>query len=337
MIITRTPFRVSFVGGGSDLPSFSQKYGGAVLSTTINKYMHVSLHPYFNRSMFSLKYSKNELVDSVHTINHPIIKETLKHLDIRSGIEVTTTADIPSGTGLGSSSAFTVGLLNALYAYKSRLVTKEQLAREACMIEIDKVGSPIGKQDQYASSFGGLNTITFEKDGTVKVHPVVISSSTKKALEDNLLLFYTKSERDANDVLKEQSSLMEKDKKTEVMRKMVDLVPELNDSLTKGDLSTFGELLHKNWMLKKSITSAISTLNIDKYYELGMNNGALGGKLLGAGGGGFLLFYCEQHKQERLRKALSDLSEMKFAFDNYGTKLIYFTEDSVEEEGFFSK
>lgn len=335
MIITRTPFRVSFVGGGSDLPSFYHKHGGAVLSTTINKYMHVSVHPYFNRSMFSLKYSKNELVDSVNSINHPIIKETLNHLDIKSGIEVTTTADIPSGTGLGSSSAFTVGLLNALYAYKSRLVTKEHLAREACMIEIEKVGSPIGKQDQYASSFGGLNAITFEKDGEVKVNPVVISSSTKKALEENLLLFYTKSERDANHVLKEQKQVIESNKKIDVLKSMVDLVPDLNDALTRGDLSTFGELLHKNWMLKKSIAPVISTSNIDRYYEIAMNNGALGGKLLGAGGGGFLLFYCEKHKQDKLRKALSDLSEMKFAFDNYGTKLIYFTEDSVEEEGFF--
>lgn len=336
MILTRTPFRVSFVGGGSDLPSFYSKYGGAVLSATINKYMYISVHPYFNKSLINLKYSKTELVDNIEKLQHPIVRETLKYLSIDSGIEITSTADVPSGTGLGSSSAFTVGLLHTLYGFKSKLVTKERLANEACMVEIEKVKSPIGKQDQYASAYGGLNCIVFEKDGDVEVNQIVIQKKIRRELEQNLLLFYTGHQRDTNSILKEQNQIIGQDKKINVLKEMAGLAQKMRDVLINEDLISFGELLNINWNLKKSISNSISNSKINDYYKKAIQNGAIGGKLLGAGGGGFLLFYCEPEKQGLLRMALSDLYELKFNFDKEGTKLVYFTDESIEGKGFFN-
>ncbi len=323
MIISRTPFRMSFFGGGSDLPSFYTKSKGAVLSTTINKYMYVSVHPFFNRKKIQLKYSKTELCSSLDEIDHPIFKEALTYLDLKGGVEIVSSADIPSGTGLGSSSSFTVGLLNSLHSYKGEYVSKTRLASEACMIEIEKLGEPIGKQDQYASAFGGMNIIDFNIDGNVAVKPLSLKQSVVNKLEENLLLFYTKIDRKASDILKQQKEGIKSEKKFVIQKKMVELVEEAKEILFQGDLKSFGELLDKSWMLKKSITDKTSNPVIDKYYSIALNNGAIGGKLLGAGGGGFLLLYCEKEDQEDLRNALGDLHELKFSFDWQGSNIIY--------------
>ena len=336
MIISRTPFRISFLGGGSDLPSFYEKSRGAVLSVSINKYMYISVHPFFNRKQIQLKYSKTELCDSLDKINHPIFRETLKYLGLKEGLEIVSSADIPSGTGLGSSSSFTVGLLNSLHSYKGEYVSKEKLASEACMIEIDKLGEPIGKQDQHASAFGGLNIIDFNKDGSVIISPISLKQSVVSKLEDNLLLFYTKINRKASDILKQQQEEIKFEKKFNIQKEMVEFVWEAREALCQGDLKSFGELLNKGWMLKKSINDKTSNPVIDKYYSTAMENGAIGGKLLGAGGGGFLLLYCEKEDQEALRKALSDLYELKFCFDWQGSNIIYDDGRGQENnEGFF--
>lgn len=337
MIITRTPFRISFVGGGSDLPSFYKRTPGAVLSTTINKYVYLSIHPYYNRRQTSLKYSKTELCDSIDKIEHPIIRETLKYTKVEGGCEITSTADIPAGTGLGSSSSFTVSLLHLLHAYKSEFTSKEQLASEACIIEIEKLKEPIGKQDQYAAAYGGLNVITFNSDETVNVEPLMMKPSLLDELQQNIIIFYTKQVRSTSNVLRKQAYEVTTDNdKFEDQKKIVNLVYETRDCLVSGDLMGFGEQLHKGWMLKKSLSDGISNAYIDKHYRIAIENGAVGGKVLGAGGGGFLLFYCEKEKRDSVRKALSDMYELKFGFDSQGSKIIYVSESSLNDEsGFF--
>ncbi len=336
MIISRTPFRISFLGGGSDLPSFYSKNKGAVLSTTINKYMYVSVHPFFNTKQIQLKYSETELCNSVADIKHPIIKESLKYLKLKSGLEIVSNADIPSGTGLGSSSSFTVGLLNSLYSYKEQYVSKVQLASDASRIEIEKLKEPIGKQDQYAAVFGGLNIINFNMDNSIDIDPLSLKPSTVNSLEKNLLLFYTKIKRSASNILVEQKKNIAIKEKSNTLKKMVSLVWEAKNSLQNNDLQSFANILHQGWLLKKSLTNNITNSFIDKYYNKALRNGAIGGKLLGAGGGGFLLIYCEENKQEKLRKALSDLYELKFSFDWQGTKIIYDDARNREQnQGFF--
>lgn len=326
MMITRTPFRVSFAGGGSDLPSFYLKHPGCVLSTSINKYMYISAHPFFNKKKINIKYSKTEFVDSVDEIQHPIVREAMKMLDMPTGIEITSTADIPSGTGLGSSSSFTVGLLHLLYGLKERFVSKERLAKEACEIEIGRLKEPIGKQDQYAAAYGGLNFIEFHTDDTVSVQPILMKNGLKREMDQNLLMFYTGGVRSASSILTEQSEKMGKKDKFNTMIKMTQLAHELKDSLHSNDITSFGEILHKGWLFKQSLTSKISNETINLLYNKGRESGALGGKILGAGGGGFLLFYCEKEKQEKLRNALKDLQELRFGFDNAGSKYIYIEE-----------
>lgn len=336
MIITRTPFRVSFIGGGSDLKSFYSKKKGAVLSTTINKYIFISSHPFFNRSTFQLKYSKTELANSVNEIKHPILRETLKKLKIRGGLEISSNADVPAGTGLGSSSAFTVGLLQNLYAFQSEDLTKSKLAKEACQIEIDILKAPIGKQDQYISSFGGLNLIEFFGDDTVRVEPVAMSIEDKIKLQKNLLMFYTKIQRSASKILKNQQYFMSDSDKFGLIDEMVPYVYSLRDALQQKQFDYLGEVLHKGWQLKRKVTSKITNKDIDSYYDKALKAGALGGKLLGAGGGGFLLFYCPFKKQDKLRSALRNLFELKFTFDYEGSKVIYICENERENEyGFF--
>lgn len=323
MIITRTPFRISFAGGGSDLPSFYEKHEGCVISTTINKYMYVSVHPTFNREDTIVKYSKTEIVKDVNDIQHPIAKQLLLDHDIK-GIEIVSTADIPSGTGLSTSSAYTVSLIHALYAYKGKYCSQERIASEACELEIEKLGEPIGKQDQYGTAIGGLKFIRFLRDGTVDVEPLIISSKMKKELSNNLLLFYTGLTHSASTILKEQNkNIISAEDKYNNLLKMTELTYDMKEALITGDLHKFGEILNENWLLKQQLASSISNETINKYYNLAINNGALGGKLLGAGGGGFLLFYCEKDKQEQLRKAMADLVELPFEFDNSGTKVIY--------------
>lgn len=321
MIITRTPFRVSFCGGGSDLPSFYSQYGGCVLSTSINKYMYISVHPYFNSHQTVLKYSQTEIVDDISQIQHKIFNCVLNEAKIH-GVEISSTADIPSGTGLGSSSTFTVGLLHALACYQGKYRSKEYLASEACKIEIEKLGNPIGKQDQYGAAMGGLNFITFSKDGSVGIEPVVMCAQKKKQLQQNLKMFYLGTTRDANAILGEQNKNMESQDKTTSLMKMCDLAKQMKISLEEGNLSSFGEILDESWRLKQSLASGISNPEINRLYETGLAAGATGGKLLGAGGGGFLLFYCEPEKQEQLRIALG-LKPLDFEFDQNGSSVIY--------------
>lgn len=335
MIISRTPFRISFIGGGSDLPAFFTRSKGAVLSTAINKYMYISVHPYFNRRQFQIKYSKTELCDSVEEINHPIVRETLKYLNVDGGLEIISMADVPAGTGLGSSSAFTVGLLHSIYSCLGKFVSKDRLASEASMMEIERVGEPIGKQDQYAAAYGGLNVITFNVDGSVEVEPLNLNAETSRKLDNNLLMFYTKLNRKANSILEEQSREILQEEKFGTQKKMVELVYSAVEALYADDLEGFADILHQNWLLKKSLLGKISNSQINKYYERALEYGAIGGKLLGAGGGGFLLFYCPEQNQERLRKALFDLYELKFSFDQQGSKIIYVGEKDWEEYGFF--
>ena len=336
MIITRTPFRISFIGGGSDLKDFYSKTPGAVLSTSIDKYMYINSHPYYNRKAFQLKYSKTELVNSIDEIKHQIFREVLRRFKFKGGLEISSNADIPAGTGLGSSSAFTVGLLHNLNTFKSKYLTKNKLADEACKIEIDILNAPIGKQDQYASAFGNLNLIEFLKDGYVRVEPINISCENKKKLQKRILMFYTKNQRSAAKILKIQKNLMKDSDKLELVSEMIPYVYKLRDAIYQNHFDYLGEVLHRGWHLKKKITKGISDERIDSYYKKALKAGAIGGKLLGAGGGGFLLFYCPLKKQNNVRKALKGLFELQFAFDYEGSKVIYMGEnDWSKDNGFF--
>lgn len=322
MIITRTPFRVSFCGGGSDLPAFYEKHGGCVLSTGIDKYMYLSVHPSFRKEETILKYSKTEIVDDVKKIEHLYFKNILQRLDIQ-GVEITSTADIPAGTGLGSSSSFTVGLLHSLYSYKGKFVSKEQLAKEACEVELQDLGQPIGKQDQYAAAYGGFNFYTFNKDGSVFVEPLMMEPDKLELMEQNLMMFYTGTMHSASEILAEQGQNLKNSKmKEENQLKMCSLAKELRGYLQGGKVDLLGEILHENWMLKRTLASGISNPEIDEYYESAMKAGALGGKLLGAGGGGFLLFYVPENRQGQVRDRLR-LPEIPLQFDKQGSALIY--------------
>ena len=321
MIITKTPFRVSFCGGGSDMANFYEKYGGCVLSTSINKYCYISIHPYFNENQTLLKYSENELVDSPDQIRHRIFRQVLTDMGIH-GVEISSTADIPGGTGLGSSSTFTVGLLNSLNCYKGKFVSKDKLAKLACEVEIEKLGNPIGKQDQYGAALGGLNFIKFNQDGSVSHEPILMEGKTYKKLQKNLLMFYTGTTRSANTILAEQTKNITSDDKAKNLLKMCGLAKDMKVALENNDISSFGKILDEGWQLKKELASGIANPAIDEAYEIAMKNGALGGKLLGAGGGGFLLFYCEEEKQEQLKKAIG-LKELDFSFERDGTSVIY--------------
>lgn len=321
MIITKTPFRISFAGGGSDLADFYEQYGGCVLSTSINKYCYISIHPYFDANYTLLKYSENELVQDISQIKHRIFNCVLNQTKLH-GVEITSTADIPGGTGLGSSSTFTVGLLHTVDCYQGRYASKGKLAEQACRIEIEQLGSPIGKQDQYAAAFGGLNFIRFNRDGTVSVTPILMKPETYRTLQQNLVMFYTGDVRSANSILSEQKRNMSETAKTDNLKKMCALAEDMKAALEQDDLSSFGSLLHQGWELKRTLASGISNPAIDEAYETAMANGALGGKLLGAGGGGFLLFYCEPKYQERLRVVLG-LRAFPFAFERDGTSIVY--------------
>ena len=323
MIITRTPFRVSFAGGGSDIASFYLQHEGCVVSTSINKYMYVTIHPSFNKLTTTVKYSMAETVDRVQDIKHPIARQVLLDYGI-SGVEISSTADVPSGTGLSTSSAYTVGLIQAMNAYTGKYASQEKVAAKACEVEIEKLGEPIGKQDQYGTAVGGLKMIRFRKDGTVEVEQIVMAQDAYQQLNDNLLLFYTGITHSAGTILKDQNKNVAtaEDKFNNVVR-MTELAQELKESLCRNNIDSFGQILHKGWTLKKELTGSISSNQIDLYYERAREAGAAGGKLLGAGGGGFLLFYCEKAKQKRLRSAMSDLVELPFSMETGGTKVIY--------------
>jgi len=324
LIITRTPFRVSFFGGGSDLAAFYSKNTGAVLSTTIDRYMYLSAHPYFDTDRIHLKYSRTETVGSVAELAHPIVRRVLERLDVNAGIEIASTADIPSSTGLGSSSAFTVGLLHLIYAYKGLSVSPGQLAAEASAIEIEDLGAPIGKQDQYASAYGGLNFIRFFSDESVDVTPLVISRECRAGLQDSLLTFFTGEQRSASAVLGEQkAALASDDTKRRAVQEMVELAYEGRTLLEREDVEGFGRLLNRGWSLKRTLTRSISTPAVDDMYERAMSAGAWGGKLLGAGGGGFLLVAAPPTAHDAIRRALQGSRELPLRLDRGGSKVVY--------------
>lgn len=322
MIISRTPFRISFTGGGSDLPSFYRRELGAVVSTSINKYMYIAIHPFFDRNKIQLKYSKTELVDSIRDIKHPIFREVLSLYNLK-GIDLNSIADIPAGTGLGSSSAFTVGLLNVVNAYLSKALSSEKLGELACDVEINKICSPIGKQDQYAAACGGLNFITFYGDESVNVEKIIMKPEKKRELQDNLIMIHIGGEHSANEILKEQEHCITGSKEFETQKQMVQQAFQLKSSLENNNIDDFGRYLHEGWLMKKSLCSGISNGHIDEIYKKGIKAGALGGKLLGAGGAGFLLFYCPVEKQAFFRKSMKDVRELQFCFDSCGSKIIY--------------
>lgn len=325
MIISRTPFRVSFAGGGSDLEAFYRTEPGVVLSTAIDKYMYLAVKEHFGNN-FRISYSRTEFADTPDEIQHGIVRECLKFVGAPRGLEVVSMADLPAQTGLGSSSSFTVGLLHALHSMAGHVVTPERLAKEACGIEIEKLQEPIGKQDQYIAAYGGLRMIQFNPDGSVFVDPVICTVETRRALEERLMMFFTGITRDARDVLSKQRAGTEA--KRDVLRRMCSIARDLRDVLTGGrDLNEFGRLLHSAWEAKRSVETSISNPRIDDYYERGLRAGALGGKLLGAGGGGFLLFFCEPHLQNRVRQELSDLTELQFNLDLQGSKIVYVGSD----------
>jgi len=324
MIITKTPFRISFVGGGSDLPAFFEKQKGAVLSTSINKYMYISTHKYFEADKVRCKYSITETVNRIEDLKHPILRTVLSDFNL-NGIEVSSIADIPGGTGMGSSSSFTVGLLHNLNTYIGNDVTKESLGSGACRIEIDLLGEPIGKQDQYAAAFGGLNVIEFNPDGSVDVTPVRISDEVRTELDQNLKLYYLGNQRSASAILAEQKKNTSAQDKFQALETMVALVYQLRDSIESGDLNQFGALLHENWILKQRLASGITTPQIINTYDAGLAAGALGGKLLGAGGGGFMLFYAPQEVHASLDGAMQSVGATPFEFnmETEGSKLIH--------------
>ncbi|MEK7355186.1 MAG: GHMP kinase [Bdellovibrionota bacterium] len=328
MIISRTPFRISFLGGGTDLPAFFNEEEGAVVSTTIDKYIYITVNDRFD-STYRLAYSKTEICNSVDEIQHKIFRNVLKKYapiayakNGGRGLELMSMADIPSGTGLGSSSSFTVGLLHAMKAHIGQFQSAEDLASEASKIEIDDLREPIGKQDQYAAAYGGLQYIRFLPSGEVSVEPVICPGGTKKELEQSILVFYTGLTRSASGVLSEQKSNTES--KRETLREMRGLAERLKEVLESGKpVSKAGELLHEGWMLKKTLASGISDTKIDEWYERARKAGASGGKILGAGGGGFLMVLCEPSKQEAVRRELKELRTLDVGLESFGSRIIF--------------
>jgi D-glycero-alpha-D-manno-heptose-7-phosphate kinase len=324
MIVTRTPVRIPLGGGGTDLPSYYTQYGGFLVSAAIDKYIYVAVNKRFEKSI-RLSYSSTEIVDSLEEIKHPIVKQALKHLNIDSGIEITSIADVPSNTGLGTSSSFTVGLLNALHSFKREKVNAKDLAEEACYIEIELLKEPIGKQDQYLAAYGGVQCLELDRLGNVKVTPLHLSEDVIDQLESNILLFYTGIRRSASEVLAPQSkgASLDKEKVIENMHKIKQIGYEIKKSFEEGNLARLGELLDIHWQTKKGLSDKITQSQIDNWYEKAKNNGALGGKLMGAGGGGFFMFYCNNGKNG-FRKAMEQesLKEMRFKIDFEGSKVL---------------
>ena len=324
MIITRSPLRITLGGGGTDLDSYYSKHGGFLISAAIDKYVYITVNKPFIPEFF-LKYSKIENNKTIESIEHPIIRESLKEINPNIGqLEVTSIANIPAGTGLGSSGSFTTALLKALNHYENNILSQSELAEQACKIEIEKLREPIGKQDQYIAAYGGITCFEFCKNGEVKISPLKISKETLYDLEDNLLLFFTGYSRSASSILKDQN---DKSKNSdEDMISNLHFVKELGlkskEALENGDLKKFGELMNIHWEHKKKRSGNMSNPKIDEWYKLALQNGAIGGKLIGAGGGGFLMFYTEE--KSKLRKALQEagLEEVRFKFDFEGTKII---------------
>jgi len=324
MIIARSPLRITLGGGGTDLPSYYREHDGFLIAAAIDKYVYVTVMRPFKPGIY-LKYSQLEHIEKVADVCHPIIKESLGMMNLKTPqIEITTLADIPAGTGLGSSGSFTTALLKGLYAHRKQLIHPEQLAELACHIEIDRLGEPIGKQDQYAAAYGGITCFTFNKDDSVMAKPLALSMDTMFDLEDNLLLFFTGFSRSAGSILKDQK--VRTQASDDEMLKNLHYVKELGyrgqKALEEGNATLFGELMHEHWEHKKRRSGGMSNPKIDEWYELGMKNGAVGGKLVGAGGGGFLMFYASDRNKLRHSMAHAGLEEVRFRFDFEGTKVV---------------
>ena len=325
MIISKTPVRISFFGGGTDYPEYFNEYGGSVLSTTIDKYVYITINKIGGLldEKYRIAYKKVELCNTIEDIEHPSVRETLRNMNIEDGLDINIFSDLPARTGLGSSSSFTVGLLNALYAFEGKVKSKLDYAKEAIYIEKDILQENVGVQDQFAAAVGGLNYMKLSSSG-YEVNPIILSKERKRQLDSNLLLYYTGISRFATEVLKEQ---VEKTKEKKVMVELKDIYDMVQDGmkiLSDGSipLSDFGYLLDKTWQTKKKLSSAISSGSIDEMYKIAIKNGALGGKLLGAGGGGFFLFYVDGEKEE-FRKKMSKFVEIPFQFEGDGSKIIY--------------
>jgi len=327
MIITQTPVRISFLGGGTDYRGYSRKHGGATLVTSINKYTVVTVHPItqFLDHNIRVHYSRVETVRQVDEIKHPSARECLRFLGIDGGIEIHYVSHLPARTGLGSSSSATVGLLHALHAFKGEMVSREQLAAEAIYVEQELIKERVGYQDQYACALGGIIHLDFTCDGEVRVNPLVVSRERLHALEQRLLLLYTGLQRHAHEVLDEQMQRTQLGQNDDLLKKMAGLVNEGIEVLTNSrDLSEFGELLHEGWLLKRRLSSKLSIPWIDELYERARKAGAVGGKLLGAGGGGFLLFYVEPYNREHVWESLPELHRADFSFENSGSQIIFY-------------
>ncbi len=325
MVISQTPLRISFVGGGSDLPSFYKKFGGAVVSTAIDKYIYINVNKKFD-DLIRVSYSITEFADKPEVIKHELVREALLSVGIQNGVEITSISDIPSkGTGLGSSSSYTVGVLNALRAYLGKFSSKEYLADKACEIEIEKCHQPIGKQDQYAAAFGGFNFTEFHEDDSVSVSPIICSKDTITKLQKNLLLLYTGITRSTKDILEVQNkNSINSRQAINSLKEMTKLAMKTRDALSGDDLDYFGNILDENWQLKKSLAGGISSGNIDKWYGIAKKHGAVGGKILGAGGGGFLLVYADEERHPEIVNSLPNLKPIDINFDNEGSRIIYY-------------
>ncbi len=323
MIITRTPLRISLGGGGTDLPSYYEQRGGFVLSAAIDKYIFIGINRTFTND-YTIKYSALEQVATIDEIRHPIVREVLKKYSVAPAVEIVSLADIPAGTGLGSSGAFSVGLLRAIYALRREHIPAGDVAEEACHIEIDLLGQPVGKQDQYVASFGGLTCFEFEPDGAVKTSPLAIDDATMHDLQEHLLMFFTGYSRQAVQVLSDQKRRSEEGESA--MLENLDQVKALGlsvkEALERGDTYRFGTLMHEHWLHKRERSEGMSNSNIDRWFDAGMRNGAVGGKLVGAGAGGFLMFYAENAAALRRAMAKEGLTEVRFFFDHEGSKLL---------------
>ncbi len=328
MIISRTPFRISFFGGGTDYPVWYKKQKGAVLSTSINKYCYITCRylPPFFKHKHRIVYGNIELIQDVLQIEHPAVRETLTYMNINRGVEIHHDGDLPARAGLGTSSSFTIGLINVLYALEGKMVTKRQLAKDAIHIEQDRIKENVGSQDQIIASFGGFNKIIFDGDQEFQVQPVTLKKEKYQMLQDHMLLFFTGFSRTASEIAGEQ--IKKTPEKKQELKRMAEMVDESVDILNDNDvdLTDFGKLLHEGWMIKRSLTKKISTREIDEIYKNAMRAGAIGGKLLGAGGGGFILLFVKPEDQNKVKEKLKNLLYVPFRFENLGSQIIYYSQ-----------
>tara|TARA_E500000331_G_scaffold353115_1_gene403152 strand:+ start:5901 stop:6881 length:981 start_codon:yes stop_codon:yes gene_type:complete len=324
MIISKAPFRISFVGGGSDLPIFYKEYGGAVLSSSINQYIYILLKKRFEKGI-RCSYSKTEIVEEASKLEHTLVRSALLEMNINDSLEIVSSADIPSsGTGLGSSSSFSVALINALHKHLRQKISDKELAEYACKLEIELAKNPIGKQDQYAAAIGGLKIYEFNQDNSVSVTSVKTDDKFHKSLNDSIITFYIGGNRDANKILINQNSPANNSKNTNTLKRMVNLVWDLKNEIEMKDIVNFGKILHENWNLKKTLDSQITNNKVDSIYNDCMDSGAIGGKLLGAGGGGFMVFIVpDQEVKNKIRKNLNGLREVEFNLIHHGAEIVY--------------